>query len=795
MSQIGQFIEANSGPISQACLSRARTFESAQGLTDEELLSGLPAFVSAVASVLKGQGSQMLDQVLAVHFANRLRQGFGIEDVVNEIMLIGPSIFCIWSEAHPASPPDPGEVVEVGGVLQHAAAQAVGRFTHHLLEDEHTEKRYSRLLERIAAETFVESPKVPLAGRLPEILQVIAHSMNADAAWLYVKDRDTAALTVIAAVGALDQRMVGYSVQLAGNSLAAKVARSEDPLFIADLTLAPLEMSPPFADSGLRSMCGARIWAAGRLLGVLKIAFRNPRPSANQELVRLVTFTGKLTLLLERARLWEALTEKSERLHLALDSGEIGIWEFSTATRETIWDDRCREFWGLPPGAPVSYDVFLAGIHPDDRGWVDQAVQETLSEQGGDAFRREYRTIGLEDGVERWIASQGKVRRDPAGHALQLIGVMRDITDEKRALESLRKSEARLLRAEQVAVVAAQLTNLGTFDYQPQSGEMIWSEQKRMHFGISSQVHTDYQLFLKGLHPDDRERVDGNIQAALRGENGGEYADEFRTIGIEDGKERWLQSRGKVFFDEEGLAMRIIGGDVEITDRKRIDELRERLFGIVSHDLRNPLNAIKMAASSLAKELPVQLKMVTIIDRCTDRMNRMIYQLLDFTRVRFAAGMALEPARVDLAQLCSDAIAETELAHPKRNVHLQTIGNPVGAWDPSRLGEVVSNLIGNAQQYGDPSKPLEVRILGDGEAEVILEVHNYGVPIPEEMIPVIFDPFRRGKIVHPGSGLGLGLFIAREIVTAHGGEITCDSEPGKGTTFHITLPAWEEGHP
>jgi phosphoserine phosphatase RsbU/P len=164
----------------------------------------------------------------------------------------------------------------------------------------------------------------------------------------------------------------------------------------------------------------------------------------------------------------------------------------------------------------------------------------------------------------------------------------------------------------------------------------------------------------------------------------------------------------------------------------------------------------------------------------------MIHELLDFTRVRFAAGIPLEPQNTNISVLCKDVVSEAELANPGRAFPLSITGDCVGTWDPSRISEALSNLVGNAVQYGAPGTPIAIRVHGEGN-EVVIEVHNEGSPIPAAARASLFDPFRRGTS-RAKTGLGLGLYITREIVVAHGGEIEVHSTAQAGTTFSIRLP-------
>src|SRR5467141_2066570 len=227
--------------------------------------------------------------------------------------------------------------------------------------------------------------------------------------------------------------------------------------------------------------------------------------------------------------------------------------------------------------------------------------------------------------------------------------------------------------------------------------------------------------------------------------------------------------------DPAGAVSGAIAILVDITDRKRGEEdeartarFREHLLGIVSHDLRNPLTAIVTSAQLLLRygELPeLQARVMARISSSADRMARMIDDLLDFARSRLGGEFPIHPRRIDLRQICEQTVEELEFAYT-RQVKLEVHGDPWGDWDPDRMAQVISNLVGNAVQHSEGD--VEVTLRGESDF-VVLETHNRGTPIPREVLPHVFEPGRRGT--DRSGGLGLGLFIVQQIVLAHGGSI------------------------
>ena len=222
------------------------------------------------------------------------------------------------------------------------------------------------------------------------------------------------------------------------------------------------------------------------------------------------------------------------------------------------------------------------------------------------------------------------------------------------------------------------------------------------------------------------------------------------------------------------------------------EQIRERLLGMIGHDLRSPLSAVTFAAELLRLDpCPnAHERMGERIASSAARMARMITQLLDFTRARLGGGIPIQRVPGDLVEICHRVVDEVQMAHPTALVQT-SIGAPVcGRWDPDRLADVLTNLLGNAIEHGSTGTPVEVMLEEQG-AHVRLRVRNQGPTIAAEDLSTIFDPFHRGRVAGrctgKRSGLGLGLYIVQQIVLAHGGTVDIESQEGV-TTFTVVLP-------
>ncbi|ATB40375.1 chemotaxis protein CheY [Cystobacter fuscus] len=271
--------------------------------------------------------------------------------------------------------------------------------------------------------------------------------------------------------------------------------------------------------------------------------------------------------------------------------------------------------------------------------------------------------------------------------------------------------------------------------------------------------------------------------------------EEATVEGIQSGADDYLV---KPFSARELLA-RVEGAlrlARERAERERLAldraEFEQYLIGIVSHDLRNPLAAITLTATTLLRGTELgerQRKSLGRIFASAERANRMIRDLLDFTRARLGGGLPIHPAPLDFHALGRQVVDELQVAHPDRVILLEQCGDGQAHWDGDRMAQVLTNLIGNALHYSLPGTPVQVKAHAEAET-IVFEVHNEGVPIPEELLPRLFQPMQRGEKTgdNASRNVGLGLYIVDHIVRAHGGTIEVRSREGEGTTFRVCLP-------
>ncbi len=251
-----------------------------------------------------------------------------------------------------------------------------------------------------------------------------------------------------------------------------------------------------------------------------------------------------------------------------------------------------------------------------------------------------------------------------------------------------------------------------------------------------------------------------------------------------------LRSKANVFFELHERKRALAQQLEERTEALRVNEM---FMAVLSHDLRTPLQAIIMGATVLQRRGDDE-RVASLARRMlqsSERMSCLIEDLLDVTRIRQAGGLALSPEALRMDALVERTLDEVRTGFPERHVESLSRGDAAGSWDGARISQVIANLVGNALHHGSKTAPVRVEVNGEAPCEVVVTVSNGGTIAPE-LLPHLFNPFHSGAR-RPGGhhGLGLGLFIAQQIVASHGGCISVDSRDDV-TSFRVALPRHAE---
>lgn len=359
---------------------------------------------------------------------------------------------------------------------------------------------------------------------------------------------------------------------------------------------------------------------------------------------------------------------------------------------------------------------------------------------------------------------------------------------------------ADLLPAEERLRLAAEAADIGWWDCEEAHSRLTWTPRMKAMFGISPDRPVGQEDFYQGLHPDDRTHVVERYASATDPARRAPYDVEYRTIGKEDGVVRWIAAKGRGVFDDTGRCIRVIGIAIDITERKwaeeqrhlrppEADEWREQFIVVLGHDLRNPLASVAAGTKLLIRHPDRAAEIAEQIERSISRMSGLISNLLDFARGRLGGGfVTARDCDQPLQPVLLQVVEEFSGIHPERRIAVDIDLREAVECDRQRIGQLLSNLLGNALTYGTPAEPILVQARAEAGHFTLL-VANAGDTIEPAALERLFQPFFRGS--QRGSrgreGLGLGLYICSEIAKAHGGTIGASSDHGQ-TRFTLRLP-------
>ncbi|HYO52571.1 ATP-binding protein [Archangium sp.] len=824
MPSIADLIEQHRERLIQRYIEEASRLPSARDVRPQDVLDNCPEYLDTLCALSRGQcgdPGHTRRRLEETHIGLRLRLGYTLDDATAEFVLLGRLLSSLWEPLPPGQQPTPEDIQRLFDELQAALEHTISVFSGYSLEDRQTEKRALRRMDALAADLLSAiEPPVSLDERLGLLLAVVQEFLHADAATLLLVEPDGQRLLPTASSGLWLSPPDPTSIPVRSPSFVAEVASSPEVLHLPDATTTRLVLGEGVRASGIHSLLGLRMWPRGQLLGVVYLGITESRPFEPRARRLLEMLVEHLCGIIDRVHLLQQLRQaqarlreseprrptpsgpeaphlSEERLRLAVESTGLGTWDLDPLTGALLWDERCKALFGLPPDAAVDYDTFLALVHPEDRERVQRVVRQALDPTGSGAYRLEYRSVAPRDGLVRWLSTYGRAFFDANGRAVRFIGTALDITERIREREAVEREKNRVTTLlESISEAFEAFDREWRFTYVNREAERLVGKPREELLGRN---HWELYPDTVGTALEHHYRRVAAERIPLAFEN--YYAPwdrwfELRVHPTEEGvavffqdvteRKRRDEERERLLREQTHLREQ---AEKALRERQRAEQFRERLMGIVSHDLRNPLHSISLTTELLLRREDVPepvLAGVRRIARSVDRMSRMITDLLDFTRARLGGGIPLQRQPGNLVELVRATLEEFEVMHPGRVVLSHDPGPYAGEWDPDRLAQVVSNLVGNALQHGAGNTPVEVALSQEGPS-LVLTVRNQGTPIPETLLPQVFDPFRRSAD-STRQGLGLGLYIVQQIVLAHGGSISVSSSADSGTTFTVRLP-------
>jgi PAS domain S-box-containing protein len=495
------------------------------------------------------------------------------------------------------------------------------------------------------------------------------------------------------------------------------------------------------------------------------------------------------------------LRERYERMARTIG---LGVWYCDLPFDELIWNECTKEHFWLPSNTHVTMEVFFSRVHPDDREVVRRAIDAAIF--GHQPYDILYRTTRPEDESQvKWIRANGWTDYTESGIPLRFDGITLDVTEQKRTSDELRQREE-LFRQfteamPQMAFISDSSGNIEYFN-------------SRFHEYVSFKIeggqswrNYDY------IHPEDAPKVKELWAKSLR--NGELFEIEHR-LKNRHGEYRWFLGRAVAVRDASGTIRKWLGTNTDIHESKvAAEELRstakelseavqsrDEFLSIASHELKTPLTSLKLHGQLAERHLKRNQEDSAASDRFanfvrqtdlqTNRLARLVDDMLDVARIRIGR-LSVHKEHGSLSALVFDVTERLRPLFEEAGCRLQLDGPETisGTFDRDRIEQVVLNLLTNALKYGE-HKPVRVH-LEEESGKALITVKDEGRGLDAEDLGRIFSRFERAKSSRGIGGLGLGLYISRQIVLAHDGRIWAESNGrGQGSIFYVEIPLHQE---
>ncbi len=479
-----------------------------------------------------------------------------------------------------------------------------------------------------------------------------------------------------------------------------------------------------------------------------------------------------------------------ERIHAILSSIDDIVFEITGECRFVeVWYKQ-PEFLYFPREEFIGKR--FAEVFPAEfAARLEKEVERAL--ESGEPVSMEYKDL---KGADRWFSAQFRPIKQGQHQQIQsrLAVVISDITSRKKAEEALRKSE------ETLAAITALSPDIISIVSREARFQFVSAGVERVHGYKVEEVlgHDGFDF----VHPDDRSALESVLRRIPK-EPERTFIFEFR-VRNRDGSYRWMEGLASDHNDNPAIRG-IIVITRDISQRKGLEQdlrsalaARDEFLSVASHELKNPVSALYLQLQVLGKlvsrnpKLAQETQVRNVANRSLNacrRVNSLLENLLDVTRIR-AGKLNLDLRPTDLAATIESVLGvmAEELARSGSTVSVSAPPTLIGKWDGDRIDQVVHNLVSNATKYGE-GKPIEIEAWQDvPRGKAWLVVQDHGIGISDEIKEKLFHRFERGGVGHEISGLGLGLYIVRQILEAHGGKIWVESTLGKGSRFVVELP-------
>jgi len=478
------------------------------------------------------------------------------------------------------------------------------------------------------------------------------------------------------------------------------------------------------------------------------------------------------------------LEQAYEQTSLAKKAAHLGTFDYNVQTGVLEWDERTRELFGISHNKPLTFDGdFLTGLHPGDKERISEAVSNTFNKElSNGELDVEFRTLGAVDKKLRWVRAIGKALFDETDKPVRLIGSMLDVTAQVQSRRALEEAEEKLR-------IAIDSAGMGTWSVDLETNMLTLSERSRMIHGIPEARNITLEESLKMIVPQQRDSIAKQFNKAI--ESGSRFEAEVQINPFDGSKPKWLRSTAKVYYDDNGRPLNIAGTLIDITEQKENEQRKDDFISIASHELKTPVTTLKASLQLLnrMKDNPHPEALLQLIERSNKSMikiSSLIDDLLNVSQMNNGQ-LHLNKTRFAITDLMNDCCQDVKAAGKHRLIIEGDEGLSVYA-DEHRIEQVITNFVNNAVKYAPESRDIYLLVERLGDMAKI-SVKDFGPGIAPDKLDHIFGRYYRAEQSGPKySGLGLGLYICSEIIRRHGGEISVESQLGKGSTFWFTIP-------
>lgn len=541
-----------------------------------------------------------------------------------------------------------------------------------------------------------------------------------------------------------------------------------------------LHSSPAF-EAANQSSLGYTILAMGGSISVLLFILMSLQIFRREQAEQLAQkMTVAIRLNQAELRLSEARLAGGQRI------AKLGSWELDFSTGKGIWSDEIYNLLEIDKqNFEPNFATFLKFVHPDDYDTVNQKFKDLITaHQPGEFSHR----LLMADGRIKWVQEIFGTELNAKGEPIRSSGTVQDITEKRLNRIALEASEQRLhmaLAASRSALWDANLLT-GKITLDASWASMLGEEPH--------ETEISFQNLAKLVPTEETPEVQAKIVAVLKGESEAYWAEHRVLHNL--GHWVWIESRGNVVArDATGRATRMIGTNTDISERKRIDQMKTEFVSTVSHELRTPLTSISgalgLVAGGVAGELPAQAKqMIAIAHKNSLRLSHLIDDLLDMEKL-VAGKMRITLQYQPLMPLVEQSMEATHAYATQHQVSFSLITSEdvKVRVDAIRLQQVLNNLLSNAAKFSPQGAQVEIAVhRRDGKVRV--EVIDHGAGVPAEFHERIFQKFSQADSsdTRQKGGTGLGLAISKELIERMHGVIGFDSTPGQGACFYFELP-------